>query len=67
MLFLKARRLRFFQHVEMDVRIFMPRETDIANLSRLPGLKESFYGAFRAKDPVRIVETMISWCCRRSI
>jgi hypothetical protein len=39
----------------MDPRVLVPRETDIAEFSRFPGLHERGIGPFVIKDPVGVL------------
>jgi len=45
-----------FQHVQMNLRIFMPSETDVANLSGFPGVEHGFVGPALCEDTIRIIE-----------
>ena len=47
---------RHFEHVEMDVRILVPGEADVAELARLPRLEQRSVGALLVEDPVGILE-----------
>jgi hypothetical protein len=40
--------------MQMDTWVFVPRETDIAKFSRLPGIHERGIGPFVIKDPMRV-------------
>src|SRR5450759_979958 len=45
---------RNLQHIQMDSWVLVPRETNIAEFSRLPSLHERGIGPFVIKDPVRV-------------
>src|SRR5450759_1960782 len=45
---------RYFQHMQMDLWVLVPRETYIAEFSRFPGLHERGIGSFVIKDSVRV-------------
>src|ERR1700721_1064292 len=53
---MKTMLLRLFEHVKVNMRIFMAREPDITNLPRLPGFEESLHGAGLRKDTARVRE-----------
>jgi len=45
------------QHVQMDPRVLVPRETDIAQFSSFSGLHERGIRPFVIKDPMRVFVT----------
>ena len=46
---------RDLEHVQMDVRVLVPGEADVAELARLPGLDQRRVGAVLVEDAVRIL------------
>ena len=59
--------LRDLEHVQVDVRVLVAGEADVADLAGLLGLDERFVGAASAKIRSGSSKRMISWCCTRSM
>ena len=49
-------RSRDFEHVQMDVRVLVAGEADVAHLAGLLGLDHRLHGAALGEDAVRILE-----------
>src|SRR5579859_611085 len=47
---------RYFQHVEMDMRILVSCKSNVTHLAGFLGFQHSFLRAIFGKDPVRIVK-----------
>src|ERR1022692_1342246 len=46
----------YFQHIQMNVRIFVTGESDVANLARFLGLQNGFHGSALRKYAIGIIE-----------
>src|ERR1700734_463925 len=45
------------QHIQMNMRVLVPGESDVANLACLPGIEESFISSAFGEYAVGIVES----------